>query len=186
MWNRQSITPILDRQAWGLRRVRRSPGILRAAWLLRGCRCGSLIHAEGSLRVVAEGDIAVGDRVQFLGGMIASEIVAWRGSQLEIGSACMLNYGVSIEAKCSVRIGRRCRFGSMVSVRDFDEYGRSGPVVIGDEVWLAHGVVVEPGVRIGDGAVIAAGSVVFHDVPAAALAVGNPAVCMPLERALAA
>jgi acetyltransferase-like isoleucine patch superfamily enzyme len=46
--------------------------------------------------------------------------------------------------------------------------------------------MIEPGVRIGDGAVVAAGSVVFEDVPPGALATGNPAVCMPLGGAMAA
>ena len=50
-----------------------------------------------------------------------------------------------------------------------------GGIVIGDEVWLGVGVIVLDGVRIGAGAVVGAGSVVAHDVPAGAVVQGVPA-----------
>jgi maltose O-acetyltransferase len=46
--------------------------------------------------------------------------------------------------------------------------------VLGDNVWLAAGVIVCPGVTIGANSVIGAGSVVIGDIPAGMLAVGNP------------
>ena len=49
------------------------------------------------------------------------------------------------------------------------------PIVIGNDVWLGTRVIVLPGVRIGDGAVIGAGSVVTRDVPARAIVAGAPA-----------
>jgi maltose O-acetyltransferase len=66
--------------------------------------------------------------------------------------------------------------------------GRDGvsPVTIGDDVWLAHGVIVEPGVTIGDGSVVSAGSVVTRDVPAGHLAGGNPARSVRLSMAMPA
>ncbi len=48
-------------------------------------------------------------------------------------------------------------------------------VTIGSDVWMGHNVNVMPGVSVGDGAVIGAGSVVTKDVPAFAVAVGAPA-----------
>jgi len=48
-------------------------------------------------------------------------------------------------------------------------------VTIGNGVWIGDSVVIGPGVQIGDGAVIGAGSVVTHDIPAYAVAAGNPA-----------
>ncbi|MET8702780.1 CatB-related O-acetyltransferase [Kitasatospora sp. NPDC058032] len=50
-----------------------------------------------------------------------------------------------------------------------------GDTVVGSDVWLGNGVTVMPGVRIGHGAVVATGSVVTADVPAYAVAGGNPA-----------
>lgn len=48
------------------------------------------------------------------------------------------------------------------------------PVTIGDNVWIAASALVLPGVTIGEGSVIGAGSVVTRDVPPYSLAVGNP------------
>jgi galactoside O-acetyltransferase len=48
-------------------------------------------------------------------------------------------------------------------------------VIIEDEAWLGAHVVVLPGVRIGRGAVVGAGSVVTRDIPAGAVAHGAPA-----------
>jgi maltose O-acetyltransferase len=51
----------------------------------------------------------------------------------------------------------------------------TAPVTIGDDVWLGGGVVVLPGVTIGDRSTVAAGAVVTRDVPPDSLAVGSPA-----------
>ena len=48
------------------------------------------------------------------------------------------------------------------------------PITIGSSCWLAGGVTVLPGIAIGEGSVIGAGSVVTKDIPAHAVAVGNP------------
>jgi galactoside O-acetyltransferase len=48
------------------------------------------------------------------------------------------------------------------------------PVHIGKNCWLGAGVVVLPGVTIGDNTVIGAGSVVTKDIPSGVVAVGNP------------
>ena len=50
-----------------------------------------------------------------------------------------------------------------------------GKILVEDDAWLGFGVIVLSGVHIGKGAVIGAGSVVTHDVPAGAIAVGSPA-----------
>ena len=47
--------------------------------------------------------------------------------------------------------------------------------VIGDNVWLGHRVIILPGVRIGEGAIVQAGAVVTKDVPICAIVGGNPA-----------
>ena len=49
-----------------------------------------------------------------------------------------------------------------------------GDVRIGNAVWIGDSVIVLPGVNIGDGAVIGAGSVVTKDIPPFSIAVGNP------------
>lgn len=53
--------------------------------------------------------------------------------------------------------------------------GKDEPTVVGNDVWIGHGSIIIGGVKIGDGAVIAAGSVVTKDVPPMTLVGGNPA-----------
>ncbi|MEJ7587418.1 MAG: DapH/DapD/GlmU-related protein [Ferruginibacter sp.] len=50
-----------------------------------------------------------------------------------------------------------------------------GPIIIEDEVWIGFGTIILSGTRIGKGAIIGAGSVVTADIPAYAIAGGNPA-----------
>jgi maltose O-acetyltransferase len=74
-------------------------------------------------------------------------------------------------------VGRRCLLAS--GVRIFAAPGL--PVRIDDEVWIAHGAVVEPGSHVGAGSVVAAAAVVAGAVPAGSLVVGNPARLLRLE-----
>lgn len=56
-----------------------------------------------------------------------------------------------------------------------DEEREYSPLTIGNDVWLGHNSIIQPGVSfIGDGAVIGAGAVVSKDVPPYAVVVGNP------------
>jgi virginiamycin A acetyltransferase len=50
-----------------------------------------------------------------------------------------------------------------------------GDTVVGNDVWIGYRALVMPGITIGDGAVVAAGSVVVSDIPPYAIAGGNPA-----------
>ena len=51
----------------------------------------------------------------------------------------------------------------------------TGAVIIGDDVWIGHDVSILPGVEIGDGAIVAAKTLVNKDVPEKSLAAGIPA-----------
>jgi maltose O-acetyltransferase len=56
-----------------------------------------------------------------------------------------------------------------------DRWEAAEPIVIGDNVWLGGGVIVCPGVTIGEDTVVGAGAVVARDLPAGVVAVGSPA-----------
>ena len=157
----------------------RAVHLARAHLLFRRCQLEEAVSAAGRVRVRAQGVIRLRQGVSFAGGMLATELISHPGAALEVGEDTFVNYGVSLEAHDTVRIGRRCLLASFVRIADRDAQ-RSGPVIIEDDVWLAHGVIVEPGVTIGAGSVVSAGSVVTEDVPGGCLASGNPAKCARL------
>lgn len=127
---------------------------------------------------------------------LADGVSLWRGSILHIADGGSLSVGrdthfqadtvvtalgaVSFGAR--VQVAPRCAFypydhGFADVTRPIMEQPlvRKGGIQVGDDVWFGTGVIVLDGVRIGDGAVIAAGSVVTRDVPANAVVAGNPA-----------
>jgi maltose O-acetyltransferase len=54
-------------------------------------------------------------------------------------------------------------------------YEPANPVTIGNDVWIGYRAIILPGVTVGSGSVIGAGTVVSKDVPEYAVVVGNPA-----------
>lgn len=57
----------------------------------------------------------------------------------------------------------------------YQKYPPHTPVMIGSDVWIGGNSVILPGVKIGDGAIVGAGSVVTSSVPERAIVAGNPA-----------
>jgi maltose O-acetyltransferase len=105
------------------------------------------------------------------------------GSNIHLGQRVFFNFNCTVLDVCDVRIGDYTLFGPGVQVltplhpldaalRRRQEYGK--PIEIGADVWVGGGALILAGVRIGDRAVIGAGSVVTRDVPADAFAAGNP------------
>jgi acetyltransferase-like isoleucine patch superfamily enzyme len=164
----------------GIDRLRRGIGVLRAMIVLRDCQRGPLVHAGGRMRIEADGDIEIGERVQFVAGMFTSELCCARGAKLTIGARSVFNYGISLRAVRSISIGDGCLVGSLVHIRD-KAGERVAPVVVGNDVWIAHRACIEPGVTIGDGCIVSAGSVVTTDIPAGFMAIGNPATAFPIQ-----
>jgi maltose O-acetyltransferase len=107
------------------------------------------------------------------------------GYNIHVGDHFYANFDCVLLDVCPVRIGDHCSLGPGVHVytatHALDPEMRSGPrehgmpVEIGDRVWIGGRAVVNPGVAIGDDAVVASGAVVTADVPAGTLVGGNPA-----------
>ena len=106
------------------------------------------------------------------------------GAHLEIGSNSCVNPNSTITCTEHISIGSDCAISWNTNILDGNGHDlivdgasrpKSRPISIGDDVWIGTGVIVLPGVRIGNGAVVAAGSVVRSDVPDGALVAGNPA-----------
>ena len=142
--------------------------------------------------------VAVGRRVSVLFGShgefvrggrltLGDDFAALVDGRLTIGNDVFFNRGANLAVYSAVTIGDSCLFGERVSIHDEDhvpggqpEGGgadayRVAPVTIGTGVWIGANVVILRGSRIGDHAVVAAGSVVRGDIPANSLAGGLPA-----------
>jgi acetyltransferase-like isoleucine patch superfamily enzyme len=72
-------------------------------------------------------------------------------------------------------IGRTMRYAPWVGDADYDGPGRDERLVVEGDAWIGYGAIVLSGVRVGRGAVVAAGSVVTRDVPRYAIVAGVPA-----------
>ena len=109
----------------------------------------------------------------------------FQSNQVSIGDGSFVNAGCQFEGFGRIDIGRDVFLGPQVmiltSTHDIDEDGQvernptCKPVRVGDRCWLGARATVLPGVTIGDGAVIGAGSVVTRSIPAEVRAYGNPA-----------
>lgn len=116
------------------------------------------------------------------------------GRHIEVGDNFVANYNCIILDVGKVIIGDNVMFGPNVSLLTAGhpihpdsrnsgyEYGIG--INIGNSVWIGGHTVVNPGVTIGDNAVIGSGSVVTKDIPANVVAVGNPCkVLRPITEA---
>jgi maltose O-acetyltransferase len=107
------------------------------------------------------------------------------GTYITVGRGTFINYGLTALDVAPITIGNDVQIGPNVQLltptHPVDPEPRRNkleaakPIVIEDNVWLGGGVIVLPGVTIGENSVVGAGSVVTRDVPANSVAVGNPA-----------
>lgn len=67
-------------------------------------------------------------------------------------------------------------YGWESAMNDLMNLPSKGDIIIGNDVWIGYDSLIMPGVKIGDGAVIAARSVVVKDIPPYTIVGGNPAV----------
>lgn len=105
------------------------------------------------------------------------------GTNIHMGERVFFNFNCVVLDVCEVRIGDYTLFGPAVQIytathpmdpvlRRAQEFAK--PITIGSDVWVGGGAILCPGVRIGDRAVIGAGSVVTRDIPPGVFAAGNP------------
>jgi acetyltransferase-like isoleucine patch superfamily enzyme len=158
--------------------------ILNAQLRLRGRVSAPLsVRLQGRIHLSGRGEVVLGKGVSFNGTVVPVELATYDAGRIEIGEHTFINYGSSIAARASVKIGAHCLLGHYTFVMDNDQHDiirhmelpRSGPVVIEDHVWIGSKAVILAGVHIGSRAVVGAGSIVTKDVPARCVVAGNPA-----------
>jgi maltose O-acetyltransferase len=105
------------------------------------------------------------------------------GRKVHIGDRNVINFGClfdgrhyQIQTGSDVSIGPEATILTLGHDPQSPEFGdKGGDVIIGDRVWIAYRAIILPGVRIGEGAVVGAGSVVTKDVEPYTIVAGSPA-----------
>lgn len=148
---------------------------------------GGIPLVMGHLRLKLGDDVSIHGKSTLVGAKV------FDNPTLTVGSNSCLGYQLIIDVGCDVTIGNNVFIGDRVSILSYDGHpvkpeerhlpasrASSKPIVIKDNVWISGNCVILKGVTIGEGSVIANGSVVTSKVPSHSLAFGNPARCFPL------
>lgn len=152
----------------------------------KNLRTGEQIHW-----VQGQGDIIIGDDV-WLDGVCTITFAARFADRptLEIGDRTAIGNQTAFAIGKRITIGKDCNISGNTAF--FDSNGHPSdpvarrnheppaadqvrPITVGDDVWIGKGCIIFPGVRIGDCAIVSAGSVVRRHVPPYAVVAGNPA-----------
>lgn len=129
---------------------------------LRGSTIGNRVVYYPGVWIAPGSGLVLGDDVD-----LAKDVLITSGGGVHIGARTLVGYRAQIiSANHRVPEGRNRIFGA-----GHDK----APVKIGSDVWIGANVIVLPGVTIGDGAVIAAGSVVTSDIDPYHIVAGVPA-----------
>lgn len=108
----------------------------------------------------------------------------WGGHHVHFGKNVYANFNLTLVDDTHIYVGDYTMFGPNVTVATAGHpilpelreqgYQYNAPVRIGKNCWIGAGVVIVPGVTIGDNVVVGAGSIVTKDLPDNVVAVGNP------------
>lgn len=107
------------------------------------------------------------------------------GYQIHIGRGTFINYGAVFLDVARITIGEDTQVGPNVQFLTAThpveaalrraKWESAKPITIADNVWLGGGVIILPGISVGENTVVGAGAVVTKDLPANVVAAGNPA-----------
>jgi acetyltransferase-like isoleucine patch superfamily enzyme len=140
-----------------------------------------LSEAKAVMRVRKNATLEINGKVTLGRGVVT---IVNNDATLKIGNNTYVAADSKIYASEEIVIGSNCALSWDLTIIDSDFHelscGKSAtpmtaPIRIGNHVWVGCKTTILKGVTIGDGAVIAAGSVVTKDIPPGCLAAGNPA-----------
>jgi acetyltransferase-like isoleucine patch superfamily enzyme len=149
---------------------------------------GGIPLVMGNLRLNIGDDVSLHGKSTFVGAKV------FDNPTLTVGNNTSLGWELLIDVGCDVTIGSKVLIGGRVTIMSYDGHPAnpeerhlpapresSKPIVIKDNVWIGGNCVILKGVTIGEGSVVANGSVVTSKIPPNTLAFGNPARCFPLS-----
>ena len=138
---------------------------------------------DGPIRPVNHPNLSLDNHCRF-----GRDVVFETGpdGQIKLGKNVRVNAGTTIVSYANIYIADDCLIGEYVSIRDADhglapdqlirnQPHNSKPILIEQDVWVGRGSVILKGVTLGKGSVVAANSVVTHDVPPMTIVGGVPA-----------
>ncbi|MBQ8476258.1 acyltransferase [bacterium] len=138
-------------------------------------KIGSNTHIRGFLQVYKScGNIEIGDYCY-----VGEYSNIWSAKDIKIGNNVLIAHGVDIydhDTHPLNHLERAQHFRDIITKGHPDNvnWGEK-PVIIKDYAWIASKAIILKGVTIGKGAIVAAGSVVVHDVEDFTVVAGNPA-----------
>jgi acetyltransferase-like isoleucine patch superfamily enzyme len=154
------------RESFGRFRSRQSPGLLLGS--------GVRVLTWTTFNVEPSGCVIVGDNTVLVGAVFMCV------GSIRIGAHCVVSYNVTISDCDFHPIELEARRRDAIAVAPSGDRAQRPllsvkPVEIGNDVLIGTGAIILKGVRVGDGATIAPGTVLTRDVPPGACAAGNPA-----------
>lgn len=142
-----------------------------------GCVWSRAERFPSSLIIGANAIVEVHDKFYIYSG---AHISVNKDAVLKLGSG-FINDNTYLVCKEKIVLGNDVAIGPNVSIRDSDDHIIDGktekvtaPVIIGNHVWIGEKALILKGVVIGDGCIIAAGTVVTKSVPPNSLVAGTP------------
>lgn len=144
----------------------------------------AVLRVHGWLKLVRRhGVIRIGRRSTIWPGVKLTALGKGAGAPaiLSIGACCSLGDRTQIHCCERVSIGDHVLISWDCNILENNFHTttdggiQSAPIVIGDRVWIGCRAIILAGVTIGEGSIVAAGSVVTRDVPPGTLVAGNPA-----------
>ena len=105
------------------------------------------------------------------------------GRKVYLGDRNVINFGCLLDGRCyTIKTGNDVSIGPEATILTLGHdpqsatfADRGGDVIIGDRAWIAYRAIILPGIEIGEGAVVGAGSVVTKNVEPYTIVAGNPA-----------
>lgn len=174
-------------------------GFLKVNFMYKGVKTNGYVKVSGIPILILKngGEIIFGKNVTLKSNNTSYHLnmhspvkimVDRKSALIEIGDNTRIN-GSCIHAFQKITIGRNCLIAANCQIFDSNGHDLSFPdvtnrinsrggareIIIEDNVWIGANCIILPGVRIGYGSVIAAGSVVIKEIPPMCVAGGNPA-----------
>lgn len=151
-----------------------------AAWLTQRFNTSDPSDPQAQLAILRELLGSLGE-----GAVIRPPLWCDYGYQIHIGRGSFINFGAVFLDVAPITLGEDVQVGPNVQFLTAThpveaaarraKWESAKPIIVADNVWLGGGVIILPGVSIGENTVVGAGAVVTKDLPANVVAAGNPA-----------